>query len=65
MLTDFLRELLRQGSQGRPRKRKDDNIQKDFIEVVRKEVNINAVESCRIAELSAGELYVLCPWILC
>jgi len=61
----FLRGLLRQVSQGRPRKGKDDNIQKVFIEAVWKEVNRNTVESCRIAELGAGGLYALCPWILC
>lgn len=45
MYLEFLRELLRQGSHGRPRKRNDDNIQRDFKEVVRKEANRHAVES--------------------
>jgi hypothetical protein len=55
---NFLRKLLRKGSQGKPRKGKDGNIQKDFKELVRKEVNGNAVESCRIADFRTGELYV-------
>jgi hypothetical protein len=32
---------------------------------LRKEVNGNALESCRIADFSVGELYVLYPRILC